>query len=311
MDRMYDIIIIGGGSAGLTAGLFAARYGHSTLVVERLMGGGQIINAENIENYPGFPQGTSGYELGPLMQEQAMNAGAEVSMAEATGLRVDGPYKVVATANGEYQAKAVVIAGGSSLRALGIQGEQELEGRGVSHCATCDGPLFQEQVVGVVGGGDSAMDEALTLTGYASQVILFHWRDAFRAQKVLQDRVLSNPKIQVRWNTVVEDVLGPDIVTKVKVRDTATGETSEVELSGLFVYVGLDPDTAYLKGTLSLDNAGHVATDIWMATEVPGVFAAGDIRQHSAAQVVTAAGDGATAAIAAHRYISGREWPEG
>ena len=308
MTQPYDVVVIGAGSAGSTAAIFAARYGYSTLLLDKLTGGGQILNAEKIENYPGFPDGTSGFELGPSMMEQAMNAGAEISMAEATGLRLEDPYRVVVTTEGEHTAKAVIIAGGSSLRELGIPGEKELIGKGVSHCATCDGPFFQEQVVGVVGGGDSAMDESLTLAEYASQVVLFHRRDALSAQLVLQDRLLSNPKIEVRWNTMVDEVVGQDGVTGVKVRDIVTEETSEVNLSGLFVYIGLDPNTAYLKDMLALDNAGHIETDIWMKTKVGGIFAAGDIRQNSASQVVTAAGDGATAAIAAHRYISGREW---
>ena len=310
MAEVYDVVVIGAGSAGSTAAMFAAKYGYSTLLLDRLTGGGQILNAEKIENYPGFPEGTSGFELGPSMMEQAMNAGAEISIAEATGLRLEDPYRMVSTSEGEYKVKAVIIASGSSLRELGIPGEKELVGKGVSHCATCDGPFFQEQVIGVVGGGDSAMDEALTLSEYASQVVLFHRRDALSAQHVLQDRVLSNPKIQVRWNTMVDEVLGQDGVSGVKVRDIATEETSQVDLAGLFVYIGLDPNTAYLKDMLPLDNTGHISTDIWMKTEVPGVFAAGDIRQNSAAQIVTAAGDGATAAVAVHRYISGREWPD-
>ncbi|MBI2873082.1 MAG: FAD-dependent oxidoreductase [Chloroflexi bacterium] len=293
----------------MTAALFAARYGYRTALVEKLMGGGQIINAEHIENYPGFPQGTSGYELGPMMQEQADNAGAQFLMAEVSAVRSDGPYHVVATTEGELRCKAVIIAGGSSLRKLGVPGEEECQGRGVSYCASCDGPFFQDQVVGVVGGGDSAMDEALTLTQYASRVLVFHHSHAFRAQKVLQDRVLANPKIEVRWNTVVEEILPADSGLRgVKVRDALSGETSQVELSGLFIFIGLDPNTAYLKGILSMDEGGHIATDIWMATEKPGIFAAGDIRQNSAAQVVTSAGDGATAATAAHRYIKGRRW---
>lgn len=308
MTQNYDVIVIGGGSAGLTAGLFAMRYGHSTLVLERLMGGGQIINADKIENYPGFPQGTTGFELGPLMQEQAMDAGVEFLMAEATAISMEGSYKIVSTADGKYKAKAVIIANGSSLKTLGIPGEKELTGKGVSHCATCDGPFFQDKVIGVVGGGDSSMDESLTLTEYASQVVLFHRRDAFRSQKALQERVLSSPKIIVRWNTKVEEIVGEGSVTGVNVRDTVTGETSHVSLSALFVLIGLDPNTLYLRETLRLDNAGHVPTDIWMATDIPGIFAAGDIRQNSAAQVITVAGDGATAAISAHRYISGLEW---
>lgn len=312
MTSDYDVVVIGAGLAGLTAGLFAARHGLRTVVLDRLMGGGQIINAERIENYPGFPQGISGSQLAALFQEQAMDSGVEFRFSEVTGVELSEPYRIVRTVDGDLTTKAVIIAGGSTLRKLGIPGEEEYEGRGVSHCATCDGSFYSDQVVGVVGGGDSAMDEALTLTEYASKVLLFHWGDRLDAQKVLQERVLGYDKIAVRWNTVVEGVLGTaEGVNGVRVRDVVTGETSQVDLAGLFVYIGLDPNTAYLRDVLPLDNAGHIPVNLWMETDVTGVYAAGDLRQHSAAQIVTAAGDGATAAIAAHRYLTGREWPAG
>jgi thioredoxin reductase (NADPH) len=202
------------------------------------------------------------------------------------------------------------VAAGSTLRRLGVGGEEEFEGRGVSYCATCDGAFFADETVAVVGGGDSAMDEAITLTHYASKVILFHRGDRLDAQKALQDRVMSDPKIEVRWNTVVERILGNDQVHSVAIRDTQTGETFQVEVSGVFIFIGLDPNTEYLKDLLPLDNAGHIQTNIWMETPVSGIFAAGDIRQQSASQLVTSAGDGATAAIAAHRYISGKSWDD-
>ena len=309
MSGEYDIAIIGAGTAGLTAGSFAARYGMRTVVLESLMSCGQVMNAERIENFPGLKDTISGFEYAQLLQEQAEAAGATYELAEATGLRLEEPFRVVSTYNGEYQAKAVIVAAGSALRRLGVPGEEELHGRGVSYCATCDSAFFANQVVAVAGGGDSALDEAETLTKFASEVILFHRRDSLRAQQVLQDRVLSHDKVRVLWNTVVEEVLGNGEVSGVRTRDAVTGESSQVDLSGLFIYVGLEPNTLFLQGLLPLDNAGHIPTDPWMATGVPGVYAAGDIRQHSAAQLITAAGDGATAAIAAFRYIQGRSWP--
>ena len=306
-DQEFDVLIIGGGMAGLTAGIYASRYGLNTAIVEQMMAGAQIINLDKIENFPGFPQGVAGYELGPATQEQAMNAGVEVLMDTVTGVAVDGDYLVVSGDMGSnYRGKAVIMAAGSSLRSLGIPGEEEFEGRGVSHCATCDGPLYLGQTVAVVGGGDSAADEALTLTEYTERVILFVRGDALDAQQVLQDRIAANPKIEVRYNAEVAEIVGEDTVTGVKVR-TADGETVE-PLSGLFIYVGLDPNSAAVADLVPLDNAGHIPVGLAMDTPQPGLFAAGDIRQQSAAQLVASAGDGATAAIAAFRYINGKEW---
>ena len=309
-ESSYDLVIVGGGAAGLTAGLYACRAGLKTTLLERMMPGGQVINAESIENYPGFPDGISGAELGPLLQDQATRYGLEVQLSEVTGLRRQEPYWAVETYEGESLAKAVILAGGSTLKKLGVPGEEELHGAGVSYCATCDGAFFMDQVVGVVGGGDSALDEAMVLTGYASKVIIFHRRDRFSGQKVLQDRALADSKIEVRWNTVVDAVLGKGQVEGVSITDVASGETSRVDLSGVFIFVGLEPNSQYLQSILPLDGAGHVPTDIWMRTPLPGLLAAGDIRQSSAAQLASAAGDGATAAIAAHRYIEGRDWPD-
>ncbi|HLF04328.1 MAG TPA: FAD-dependent oxidoreductase, partial [Dehalococcoidia bacterium] len=295
MAEEYDVLIIGGGLAGMTAALFAARHGLKTALLERLMGGASIVNVEKIENFPGFPQGIAGAELGPLVQEQAMNAGAQFLMGEATDILRDGEHKVVSSDAGSYRAKALVLAAGSTLRHLGIPGEAELNGRGVSHCATCDGPLYAGQVVGVVGGGDSAADEALTLTRYAGQVLLFHRRDQLRAQHVLQEQLVEHPKVELLWNTVVERVLGEEAVSGVRVRNTVTKMESSVELSGLFVYVGLQPNSALLQHLVKLDGSGHVPVNAWMETSVPGLYAVGDLRQHSAAQLVSVAGGGATA----------------
>jgi thioredoxin reductase (NADPH) len=304
----YDVLIVGAGLAGMTAGLFAARHGMSVAVIEKMMGGAQIINIEKIEDFPGFPEGISGAELGPALQEQAMNAGVEFIIAEASEVIRDGEHKVVSSDAGEHRGKALIVAAGSSLRKLGIPGEEELFGRGVSQCATCDGPFFMEQVVGVVGGGDSAVDEALTLTDYTERVLLFHRGEQLRAQRVFQDRLNENPKIEVVWNTVVERVLGEGAVTGVQVRNVVTNLENQVDLSGLFVYVGLEPGSQMVKDLVNLDNAGHIPVNISMETEIRGLYAVGDIRQNSASQLVSSAGDGATAAIAAYNYIRGRDW---
>ena len=304
----YDVIIIGGGAAGLTAGLYASRAGLNTLLLERMMPGGQIINAELIENFPGFPDGISGAEIGPLMQDQATRYGLQIQMGEVDSLaQADGSWKASAYGS-DYEAKAVIVAGGSTLRKLGIPGEEELYGAGVSYCATCDGGFFMNEVVGVAGGGDSALDEALVLTEFASKVILFVRGDEFIGQKIYQDRVLAHDKIEVRWKTTVDSIIGEGQVEGIGITDVTSGETSRVDLSGLFIYVGLKPNSDYLSDLLPLDGGGHIPTDVWMRTPVKGIFAAGDIRQNSAAQLITSAGDGATAAIAAQRYLENPQW---
>lgn len=304
MHEPYDVVVVGGGTAGLTAGLFAARYGRRTLILERHIAGGQIINAERVENYPGFPDGIAGVDLCPLIAEQVTNAGAEIVLAEVLGLSPGKPFQQVLTGDTAFRAKSVIIASGSHPRTLGIPGEERLRSRGVSTCASCDAPFFEGQAVGIVGGGDTALDEALTLARYASSTIVFHRGADLDAHELLQVRTFGHAKIEVRGNTIVEEISGEDRVTGVRVRHLLTGTRSTIELAGLFVAIGLDPNTAFLQGTLPLDAAGHIQTDIYLHTPVAGIFAAGDVRQHSVAQVISAAGDGATAAIAAHRYIA-------
>lgn len=303
----YDILVIGGGLAGLTAGLFAARAGRATLVLEPAVPGGHLLNIQKIEDFPGFPDGVSGFEIGPNTQMQAMNAGAEFAMAEVQSLSRDGNEAsadwLVSTTEGEYQAGAVIVASGSHARALGVPGEERLTGHGVSHCASCDGPLFRGQTVGVVGGGDSALQEALTLAEHVGQVLIFHHGDRFSAQQVYRQRVEDEGKIEVCWNTEIREILGETEVTGVRVADLATGSERTIELVGLFVYIGLVPNTGFLGGVLDLDEDGRIPTDIWMRTTAPGLFAAGDVRRDSASQAVAAAGDGATAAVAADRYL--------
>jgi thioredoxin reductase (NADPH) len=243
-----------------------------------------------------------------MTQEQAMSAGAEFVMGESSGISRQGDHCLVDSDAGQYRAKAVIIAAGSTLRLLGIPGEEEFMGRGVSQCATCDGPLYTGEVVGVVGGGDSAADEALVLTQYADRVLLFHRRDELRAQKSLVDRVLADPKIEVVWNAFVEEVLGEDTVSGVRLTDLSSGEQGARELTGLFVYVGLTPNSGVARGLLETDGGGHIPVNVSMETTIPGIYAVGDIRQHSSSQLVSAAGDGATAAIAAYRYINSKSW---
>jgi thioredoxin reductase (NADPH) len=299
----YDVIVVGCGLAGLTAGLFSARHGLSTLVLEANIPGGHLISIEKIEDFPGFPDGIAGYDLCPTVQRQAADQGAEFQRADVLSLEAQESFWFVATEEERYHAKAVIIATGSKLKNLDVPGEEKLMGRGVSHCASCDGPLYDGQVVGVVGGGDSALQEALALTNYAQRVLIFHREDTFSAQETYRQRVLTNEKILPRYRTTVEEILGDDRVAGVRARDLASGESSKVDLAGLFVYAGLQPNTTLLGNLVKLSDSGHVPTDSWMKTARDGLYAAGDIRQDSAAQAISSAGDGATAAIAAYRYI--------
>jgi thioredoxin reductase (NADPH) len=305
----YDIAIVGGGVAGLTAALFAARLGHSTLVIERIAPGGHLVNVESIEDFPGFPNGVAGYDLGPLMQEQAANQGAEFQMAEVQSLEAVDSHWQVNTGEGTYRSKTVIVASGSEPKDLGVPGESRLRGQGVSNCASCDGPLFSDRVVGVVGGTNYMLQETLTLVKHVGKVIVFHSEEASSAQHTFWRRVLDNPKINVRYNAMVDEILGDDTVTGVLVRDAVTGEKAQVELAGIFIYAGLEPNTEFLKSLLCLDQNGRIPTDTWMRTDLPGVFAAGDLRKDSTGLAITSSGDGAVAALAAHRYIEDGVWP--
>src|SRR4030095_14615247 len=282
----YDVIVVGSGLAGLTAGLFAARHGLSTLILESNIPAGQLISIEKIEDFPGFPDGIAGYDLCPTVQRQAGDHGAEFQRAEVSRLEAQDRVWSVVTDEEQHRAKAVIVATGSKLKNLGVPGEEKLMGRGVSHCASCDGPLYDGQVVGVVGGGDSALQEALTLANFAEQVLLLHDSEHFSGQHSYQQRVLENSKITPRYHTVVEEVLGDEVVTGARVRDVKSGQISRVDLAGLFVYIGLQPNTEFLRNHLTLSGTGHVPTDGWMKTERDGLYAAGDIRLHSAAQAI-------------------------
>jgi len=304
VDRAYDVIIIGGGPAGLSAGLYASRARLSTLLIEKAIFGGQIANAAHVENYPGFPDGISGLELSQVMYQQAMKYGLETISDTVTAIELTEKGKVIKANEGEYLAKAVIIAGGSEYNRLGVPGEEGLLGKGVSYCATCDGPLFGDKVVAIVGGGDSAVEEALVLTRFAARVILIHRRDQLRASRLHQERAFANQKMEFLWDTVVEEILGRDRVEQLSLRNVRTGARSTLEVSAIFIYVGLHPSTEFVKGLISLDSEGHIPANERMETEIAGVFAAGDIRRNSPRQVITAAGDGATAALSAERFLS-------
>jgi thioredoxin reductase (NADPH) len=302
--REFDLVIVGGGLAGLTAAMYGGRYGLSTAVVDQMGAGGQVVNVEKIENFPGFPEGVAGFDLGPMVQEQAEAAGAEFVMDTVEALEVEGEKRILRGAEEELQARAVIVAAGSSLRALGIPGEERLMGKGVSHCASCDAPFFVGQDVCVVGGGDSALDEASVLAKQVARVLVIHRGPEFTTQQAILDKMMARGNIEPVFNTQVEEILGEDSVTAVRLKDVTTGASRDEALAGVFVFVGLEPNTAFVRGVLDLDEAGHVRTDIQMRTSVPGVFAAGDIRQGSVAQLASVAGDGATAAVAAYRYLT-------
>ena len=304
INNNYDVIIIGGGPAGLSAGLYASRARLTSLLIERGLVGGLITESELVENFPGFPEGISGLELGQLMHQQATKYGLETLLAEVTGIELSGKQKVVKTTKGDFIAKAVIIASGSERLKLGIPGEEEFTGKGVSYCATCDAAFFRELPVAVVGGGDTAIIEALHLSKFTSKVTVIHRRHQLRATRILQEKAFSEPKVEFQWDSIVEEIEGRDSVKRIRLRQVKTGEKSALDVAGVFISVGIKPNTAYLKGTLALDAAGFIITNERMEAEIPGIFAAGDVRYHSARQAITAAGDGATAAIYAEKFIS-------
>jgi len=302
-ERQYDVIIIGGGPAGLSAGLYTARARHKTLLIEKGAVGGMIINAGLVENYPGFADGVSGIDLTQAMYKQAAKFGLEMLSVEVTGLKVDGKNKVVATSDGDFSAGSVIIAGGSERLKLGVPGEVEYTGKGVSYCATCDGAFFRDKVVAVIGGGNAAVTEALELTRFASKIFVIHRRHELRATKVVQEKAFAEKKLEFIWDTVITAVVGDAFVKKIKLRDLKTGKESELPVDGVFVNVGSQPATGYLKGVLALDAVGAIIVNDRMETGVPGVYAAGDIRSGSIRQTIGAAGDGAVAAVNAGKYL--------
>ncbi|MCL0106651.1 thioredoxin-disulfide reductase [Peptococcaceae bacterium] len=299
-----DLVIVGAGPAGLTAALYAARAAIDTVLIERGMPGGQAATTEQIENYPGFPGGISGSELSIKMAEQAKEFGCEIVYSDVENIEREENAFRIKHLNGEIIAKSVIVATGAKPIMLGIKGEQEFHGRGVSYCATCDGAFFRDKKVAVIGGGNAAVEEAIFLTKFASKVYLIHRRDKLRAAKIAQKKAFDNPKIEFVWNSVLEEIKGSQTVEKVIIKNVKTGESSELSVDGVFVFIGTQANSDLLKGLVDLDERGYVIAGEDTVTKVPGLYVAGDLRKKPMKQVVTAAADGAVAAMQAERYLA-------
>ena len=301
----YDLIVVGGGPAGLTAALYAAREGIDTLIVEQSAVGGQAGVTERIENYPGFPDGIQGARLADQMRLQAERFGVEILQAQSvTGVRAMDNFKVISTeADDEYSAGALVVATGSRYRRLDVPGEDDLIGAGIHFCATCDGPFYRDEEVVVIGGGNSAVEEGLFLTRFASKVTLLARGEGLRASRILQERAENSPKMEVRTNTSVREFRGGSKVESVVVADSSSGKTEELHPSGVFVFIGLDPNTDFVRGNLDTDRWGFIVTDMTFQSSLPGVFAAGDVRAGSTKQLASAVGEGTTAAMMVRGYL--------
>ena len=300
---MEDLIIIGAGPAGLTAGLYAARSRLKTLLLERLSPGGQVLLTDSVENYPGFPEGISGFELMDRMRSQAERFGLSIESQEVIRLNITRNKKEVITDKGTLEARSLILTMGATPRKLNIEGEVSLTGKGVSYCATCDGPFYRDREVAVIGGGDTAVEEALYLTRFASRVHLIHRRDALRATRLLQERAFAQKKIAFAWDSIPTRIVGDAGVTEIELKNVKSGDLSRLTVDGVFIFIGYDPNNDLVKGLLDLDGVGFIVTDNDMQTSVPGVFAAGDIRSKLLRQISTAVGEGATAAFAAERYL--------
>lgn len=307
ITNSYEVIIIGGGPAGLTAGLYTTRSRFRTLLIESALFGGQMTTTDLIENYPGFPEGITGDELSRLMEEQAKRFGLQTVCQEAIEVLLEGDTKVVRTHEATYRCDALVLCLGTEYRKLGVPGEKEFTGRGVSFCSTCDGAFFQDRKIFVIGGGDSALTEALYLTRFVNELTVVHRRDALRATKIYQERAMANPKIKFLWNSVIQEVKGGQVVHSIVVKNVKTGEIREHEIEGVFVFVGVAPRTQFLRGLINMDEGGSVLTNVNCETSVKGIFAAGDCRKRLLRQIATAVGDGATAAFAVEKYLESKE----
>jgi thioredoxin reductase (NADPH) len=301
----YDMIIIGGGPAGLTAGLYAGRGRFKTLLLEKLITGGQVMTTDQVDNYPGFPEGITGYELSQRMRDQAERFGVEIRSAEVIGLKPGTPHHTVVLEGGEeIVGRTIIIASGAQPRRAGFPGEVQFTGKGVGYCATCDGALYRDETIAVVGGGDTALQDAVFLTRFAKKVYVIHRRDQFRGAKLYQEKVFSNDKIEVIWDTVVTQIKGDKNVTGARLKNVKTGQESNLAVTGVFVFVGIQPITGWLgRDLLDMDEFGFIKTDDTMTTTIPGIYAAGDVRIKFLRQISTAVGDGAVAAFSAEKYL--------
>jgi thioredoxin reductase (NADPH) len=305
-NTQYDVIIVGGGPAGLCAAMYSGRGMLNTLLIERGLPGGELLNTELIEDYPGF-ESILGRELAEKMASHAVKFGASIVTDTVDSIeKTDaGDFEIKTQLGKTYRAATVIITAGGSPNKLGVPGEQEYAGRGVSYCAVCDGAFFKNEMLAVIGGGDAAVEEAMYLTRYASKVYLIHRRDQLRASKILQERLFANPKIEVIWNKVVEEIEGgPKGVTSVRLKDTLTDEENHVDLGGVFIFIGFTPNSGIIKGHFDHDPSGYIVTDSHMMTSIPGLFAAGDLRVQLTRQITTAVGDATTAAIAVEKYLT-------
>ena len=304
MPEMWDIIIIGGGPAGLTAGIYAARARLDTVLLEKLAPGGQMITTLGVENFPGFPEGITGPELMGNFAKQAKRLGLQIETAEVTQITPEEARIQVATREkGDFYSHAVIIATGARPQKLGVPGEKEFLAKGVSYCATCDGPLFRDVEVAVIGGGDTALEEGVFLTRFASKVHIIHRRDQLRGEKILQERALANAKVHFILETVVEEIRGEEVVKSIKLRNVKTDEKSELEVKAVFVLVGTVPNTEFLKGLINLDEAGYIIVNERYQTNIPAIYAAGDVHDKVYRQAVTAAGSGCAAALEAAKFV--------
>ncbi len=301
--KKYDIAIIGAGPGGLSAAVYAARGGLSTIVFEKALVGGQITVTDEVENYPGITESISGFEIADLFKKHAEKFGAEIIEESVKAIAMEGICKIIETNKGNYRAKSIVFATGAHPRKLAVPGEDKFTGRGVSYCATCDGAFYRDKVVAVVGGGDSAVEEAIFLTKFAKKVYIIHRRDELRAVKIVQDRAFENKKIEIIWDSVIQAIDGGNVVEKIFIYNRKTDKTTELAVDGVFVYVGIIPNNELIESRVNCDEGGFILTDENMHTNIPGFYAAGDIVHKTLRQVVTAASDGATAAFSAEKWI--------
>ena len=301
--ELFDTIIIGGGPAGLSAGIYAMRSRLNTVMLEKYVPGGQMVVTDFVENYPGFPTGIGGIDLGIAMEQQARGLGLDIRSTEVLSVDFSGEEKIINTSDGEMRALTVILATGATPRKLNVPGEERYTGKGVSYCATCDGAFFRDKDIVVVGGGNTAIQDAVFLTRFASSVKIVHRRDALRATKIIQERAMKNDKIEFIWNSVLKEIDGKNTVEKVVVFNVETKEESSFPVDGVFVLIGTDPNTSFLEGHIVLDPSGYILTDEEMRTSIHGVYAAGDCRHKGLRQMVTAAADGAIAAVEAEQYI--------